>query len=1012
MKSVTRLWIAALLLAVIPSLGRAQQTRRVSGHVTVQGSTEPVSGATVQVVGTTLGSTADEAGNFTISVPAGAHQLRVRRIGFAAKLVPLGANDETVTVSLARDVLQLETQVITGQATTVSRANAANAVAIVSTEQLNRVPQQNIESALQGKVPGAVITSNSGAPGGGIQLQLRGTNTINGNYQPLYIIDGVAANNDAYSNGLNAVSGAGGGGAGQQGAQVSSNQDQQVNRIADLNPEDIETIEVLKGPSAGSIYGSQGANGVVIITTKRGRPGKPSLDFVQRFGTSSLANKYNLRCFTQAQATAFVDANPPSGFTGSADYFAAHPYAGCIDGQDVLYGNHGLSYETAASLRGGTDDGTTTYFSSASVKHDAAIAPQDGYDKQSLRLNLNQEFTPRLNLRGSSEIFHTLTKRGISGNDNNAVNPVNVISGTPTFFDFARKLPNGQYQPNPWEPSNANILQDQYAVQTPENVYRMIGSLQANWSVLASQRQTLNLSLLGGVDHYTDAAQVFSPPYTYLEQSGFVSPYPGTIVDNTADVTNANLNLSLIHKLVTSPFTATTAIGLRQARAQSNFITNVGQGLFPGVSNFATAVQTLSAQGQQLSKAFSYYASEEFLTMQERLLLSAGVNAERSSTNGDVNKFYAYPKFSASYRLPWLPPETDNVKLRVAYGKAGNRVPVNFKYTFLAVNPENGINGLAPSNTIGLPTIHPELTTELEGGFDASFFGGRAGLEVTQYHKKTTDLVLTRVLAPSTGFAVQVINGGSLQNDGTELGLNLVPIQSKMFSWTSNTTFSRNRNRVLSLPVPGFTTGSGFSERFGDYKIQVGYSATQMVTFKGYDSTLVGTKYKKTPIEFHLGDQNPDFQMGFANDFTLGKLRVSTLLDWRKGGWVANLTNDYFDGDMPDGLGNLADTAAVNYRNSHFGKFVPVYAEHGSFAKLREVTLSYDLGESLAHQLFGNRAQDLRLELSGHNLKTWTNYTGYDPEVSNFGNAPIGRTQDVTPYPPSRQFYVSLNATF
>ncbi len=212
MKSVTRLWIAALLLAVVPSLGRAQQTRRVSGHITVEGGTEAIPGATIQVVGTTLGGAADDAGNFTITVPAGAHQLRIRRIGFAAKVVPLGANDNTVNVSLARDVLQLEAQVITGQATTVSRANAANAVTVVNTEQLNKVPQQNIESALQGKVPGAVITSNSGAPGGGIQLQLRGTNTINGNYQPLYVVDGIVVNNSSFGNGLNGITGAGGGG--------------------------------------------------------------------------------------------------------------------------------------------------------------------------------------------------------------------------------------------------------------------------------------------------------------------------------------------------------------------------------------------------------------------------------------------------------------------------------------------------------------------------------------------------------------------------------------------------------------------------------------------------------------------------------------------------------------------------------------------------------------------------------------------------------------------------------
>jgi TonB-linked SusC/RagA family outer membrane protein len=1002
MKSVRRLWIAAAVLAVIPALGYAQQTRRVTGHVTVQGTTDPVPGVTVQVVGTTLGGTGDDAGNFSVTVPTGAQQLRIRRIGYAAKVVPIAANGQSVNVSLSRDVLQLEAQVITGQATTIARANVANAVTVVNTEQLNRVPAPTIENALQGKVPGAVITQNSGAPGGGIQLQLRGTNTVNGAYQPLYVVDGVIVSNAAFGNGLNGISGAGGGSMGQQGSGITGSQDQQVNRIADLNPEDIESIEVLKGPSAGAIYGSQGANGVVIITTKKGQPGTPSLDVIQRFGTTKVANTLGLRCFTESEATDYINAHPPAGFDNATDYFAAYPYAGCVDGQQQLYGNTGLSYETSASLRGGTASGGTTYFTSAGVKHDAGIAVQDGYDKQNLRINVGQAFGPKLNFSANTEIVHTRTNRGISGNDNNAINPLNVISATPTFFDASRKI-NGQYVPNPFVASNANILQDEQAIETPENVYRLIGSAQAKWSVLASARQTLDVSLLGGVDHYTDQSNIYSPPFTYLEQSGQISPYPGTAINSSAEVVNANLNLSITHKLVASPFTATTSAGLRQERGQTNNVTNEGQGLFPGITNFATATQTLLAQGQSLTKSFSYYGQEEFLTLDERLLLTAAVNAERSSTNGNPNHFNAYPKASVSYRLPWLPPKTDNIKLRFAYGKAGNRVPVDYKYTYLNSVLEDGVKGLLQSSQIGLGSVEPEQTTEIEGGFDATFFGGRAGLEFTQYKKKTTGLVLTAGLAPSTGFATKVINGGSLQNVGTEVGLNIVPIQTNVFTWTSNTTFSRNRNKVLSLPVPAFTTGSAFSERFGAYKIQTGYSATQVVVYNGFNAD--GTRHEE-----NIGDQNPDFQMGFSNDFSLGKLSLSSLLDWRKGGYVVNLTNNYFDANLVGS--NLADPAVGAQRLTDFSSGLPVYVEHGSFAKLRELTVAYDLGESVAHRLLGNRSKDLRVELSGRNLFTWTNYTGYDPEVSNFGNAAIGRTQDVTPYPPSRQFFLSFNATF
>jgi len=1007
MRSFRRFWIAAALLAAIPALGQAQ-TRRVSGLVTVAGSSEPVAGATIQVVGTTLGTVADESGRFSVSVPPGDHQLRVRRIGFQAKLVAVAANATAVNVGLTRDVLQLETQVITGQATSVSQANAANAVTVVTSQALNRVPQQTIENALQGKVPGAVITQNSGAPGGGIQVQIRGTNTINGSYQPLYVVDGVIVNNDAYSNGLEAITSAGSGGSGQVGAGITSSQDQQVNRIADLNPEDIASIEVLKGPSAGAIYGSRGANGVVIITTKKGTTGKPVMNFIQRFGTQSLEHSIAMRCFTQSQAATLVDQTFGAG--ASAGYFAKYPYAGCTDAQQTLYGNHGLDYETDASLRGGFN--STTYFASGLVKHDAGLAPDDQYNKQSLRLNLTQALGPKLSLRANTEILHTLTQRGISGNDNTTINPITVISATPTFFNFAQLDPKtGQYIKDPWVGSGSNILQNATQVKTPENVYRMIGSAAADWTMFSSTRQSLTFDLLGGVDSYADNAQVYSPPTTYIEQSGAISPYPGSIVKDNTNVTNANLNLSAVHKLMTSGFTATTSAGLRQARAQSDYVSNLGQGLFPGLQNFSQATQISSAEGQYLNKAFSYYAQEEFLTLDERLLLTAAVNSERSSTNGNPRKFYSYPKFSASYRVPWLPRFTDNFKLRLAYGKAGNLVPVDYKYTYLQTVPEGGVNGLRASTQVGLSTVHPEITSELEGGFDATFAGGRIGLEYTRYQKRTTDLVLTANLAPSTGFTSKVVNGGSLINIGTEVALNLIPIQSRNFTWTSNTTFSRNKGEITALPVPAFNTGSGFGERFGGSKIQVGYSPTQVVTYSGFDSTFKNGVYvSRAPHEIHPGDAQPDFIMGFTNDFDIGRFRVATLLDWRKGGYIVNLTNDYFDYGIIGG--NLADTAARNARLAGYRKELPVYLEHSSFAKLRELTISYDLGASMAHALFGGRASDVRIELSGHNLKTWTPYTGYDPEVSNFGNAAIGRIQDVTPYPPSRQFFFSLNATF
>jgi TonB-linked SusC/RagA family outer membrane protein len=981
-----------MLLTVMLAASASAQ-RRVTGRVTDSTGT-PIPAAAVNVQGTTLGALTNSDGQYTVNnVPEGSLTIAVRRIGFRRTVMILASGAATLDIKMARDPLELEEVVVTGEATTVSTQNAANSVAIVNNNDLNRVPQPNVENALQGKVPGALITQNSGAPGGGVQVQLRGSNTVNGAFLPLYVVDGVIINNDAISIGLNSITGAGGG--------ITSSQDQQVNRVADLNPDDIEDIQVLKGPAAGAIYGSRGANGVIVITTKHGQAGHPALDITQRLGTQTLAHHYDMRCFTFDQAV--TEAKADFGITLTPDQ-----YAGCIDPQQTLYGNHFLSYETNMSLHGGADNANTTYFMSGTVKHDGGLAVNSDYSKQSLRLNLNQLVGSKINLRGSSEILHTLTERGISGNDNNNIAPYTIMGATPTYFDYTRRDPTGKLVSDPFIAGGANPLQDNQEIRTPEEVFRLIGDLSADWTVYSSQRQNLLFTMLGGVDAYNDHARVYSPPDTYIEQSQNISPYPGTVVEGNADVVNANLNASVIHKLITGVGTATTSFGLRQEHSSNVQSNEQGRGLFPGITNFATAVQTAVSEGQTITRTFSYYAQEEFLTLQDRLMLTAAINAERASTNGDTAKFYAFPKFSASYNMPFTPPGVDNLKLRLASGRAGNRVPVNFKYTFLTQVPENGIVGLRPSTTVGLPTVQPEVTSETEGGFDMQAFKGRAQFEFTAYKKKTNGLVLSAAEPPSSGFTTQIINGGSLTNSGVELGLNVLPIQSKLLTWQSSTTFSHNRGLVTSLPVPAFYTGSIFSERYGRTKVQVGYAPDEVVAYNGFNAN-------HTRHEEFFGSESPDFQMGFANDFTHGPFRLSALVDWRHGGYLADLSQTYLeDGSGQSAItgGNFANTVMDSVDQANFAKGLPAFLEHASFAKLREVTLSYALNPALTNALFHGTAHTARLEVSGRNLYTWTRYRGLDPEVSNFGDSQLSRMQDLAPYPPSRQFFFSINANF
>ena len=746
-------WLGALLLVLVASVEASAQ-RRVTGSVsTTEG--QPIGNVVVNVQGTALGTYTADDGKFVLNnVPNNAVTLVVRRIGYRRVLQPLAANVNQIDIRLVKDVLELERQVVTGTTTSISSVNAANAVAAVSGEQLNKAPTPTIENALQGKIPGAVISQNSGAPGGGMQVQMRGTTSINANSSPLYVVDGVIVSNAVVLNGMNSITTAGGG--------VTNSQDQPVNRIADLNPADIENIEVLKGASAGAIYGSLASNGVIVITTKRGSAGRTTASITQRMGQFTIGHKLGLRCFgSAAEVTAAFDA------TAAAEWQANN--GACHDFEEQFYGGNPLSYETDLSLRGG--NGGTTFYVAGLAKRDNAIQKNSYYQKQSVSANLNQLIGSRLTLRSNNEFMHSLTDRGLSGNDNNdIVSPGDVFASTPTWIDLAA---GGR---NPYLPSGSNAFQNANLVKLPEDVFRYIGSVNTTFSAYSSPKQTLDFSLLGGIDAFSYNGKVISPPEAYFESNDGL---PGTIVVNKSQNVNANLNLSARHKYTISLATATTSAGLRQQRRQVSLITNSGRNLPSGVSDVNFGVVQVVGENQSLIKDFAYFAQEEILAFNERLLLTGGVNLERSSVNGDDKKFYAFPKAAASYRLPFLPPFTDELKVRLAYGKAGNQPPYGFKFTTLPISVYGGQLGARPSTIAGAPNVRPETSTELEGGLDAQFLGGRAAVDVTVFKKNVTDLILSASVANTSGFSTRFLNAGSLQNTGTEIGLNVTPVQRR-----------------------------------------------------------------------------------------------------------------------------------------------------------------------------------------------------------------------------------------
>ena len=981
---ISRALFVSLALSLAVGLGAAAQQRSIRGKVVSAATAEPTAGASVAVAGTPITALTNDRGEFSLSAPEGAVTLLVRGVGFKHAQIAVAAGVGDVTARLEQDVFNLEAVVITGQATGVEQRNLANAVTTVSAAQLNRAPTQTLESALQGKVPGALVQMNSGAPGGGGQIAFRGVTTINAGVDPLIVVDGLVIANDAIASNMNAITAAAGGGN-------ASNQDNPVNRLADLNPNDIQDIQTLKGASAAAIYGSQAANGVIIITTRRGRPGAPRFSVAQRFGTFGVANKMGARKFNDTTEAFGVFAPKVPRDTATRTVIRGLcnlPGGKCpfFDNEQPLYGEHQLSAETDASVTGGNDQ--TTYYLSGLVKKDGGIAPNTGYQKQSIRANLDQALGSRFKVSLNLNAIHDLSKRGISNNDNTGTSTYLVYPTTPSFLDL--RPVNGVYPVNPFAPSNP--LQTFAELKNSEDVWRILGTSTAKVDVVTTPTQHLVFNLTGGLDFFSQRNDVLSPANLQYEP---FDGQPGTVVLGKANDLRLNLVGSAVHTYTpaSNAFQATTSAGFQYENRDLNLTNLVGRTIALGLQNVSQATSLTSSQSEQPVKNMGIYGQEEVLLADQRLLLTAGIRADRSSVNGDPRKFYFFPKAAASYRFVQPLGGVDELKLRAAWGQTGNPPLFGGRYVVDSTQVVGGQFGQFPALQLGDPNIKPERNTEIEAGLDATFGKEFATLSVSLYRKTITDLLLVQSLAPSTGYASRIFNapGAQLSDRGIEIAAEVSPVRKPEVNWIIRGTFDLSRNNVDSLPVPAFNT-LGFGTSLGAFRIEQGKSATQIVGSEG-----------------HVGDANPDFRAGLSSDLTYKQLSLGFTWEWKHGGDIINLTQLLYDafGNSVDQV-PAGDTRISTWADSANPQ-TKVYVQDGSYLKLRELTVGYDLPPSVP-QHFGMRTA--RISFSGRNLLRFTPYKGLDPEVSNFGNQAIGRNIDVAPFPPNRSFFFSIDVGF
>ncbi len=958
-----------------------EQGRTIKGKVLDKLTNEGLPLVRVIIKGTTKGVETELDGTFSLpGAPQGAVTLLISSQDYRDREVVVGGRQGEVTVSLETQFS--EEMVVVGRASELARKHMANSVASVQSEELNRTPVQTVDQALQGKIAGANIQSNSGAPGGGLQLRLRGVSTINGSTQPLYVIDGVLVSDVAIASGVYAVT------ASVGGSNPNPTQDNQVNRIADINPNDIESIEVLKGASAAAIYGSKAANGVVIINTKRGRAGeKPRVDITQRLGFYSLANKLGSRRFeTLEEAQEAFKGVPVEEYYQPGRTF---------DHEALLAGRRDLSSETVASVSGAA--GNTKYFASVMAKNDEGIIANTGYEKQSLRLNIGQKLGESVEVNVSSNLLHTLGQRGLTNNDNTGITYGMVLAGTPSFFN-AQAGADGQFPKNPFLGSESNALQTAAMVQNDEDVWRLIGSGDVTWHAWKTPEHHLRVLGNLGVDRFQQENKLFVPPELHFEP--VLDGEPGTSLFGTSQVRNLNGGFNVVHTYSpeSKALTATTSAGIQLEERSLDSVYIVSSNLNAGQQNVNSGTNVQVRENRALVRDRGYYIQEEALLLDERLTLVGALRGEQSSTNADPYAMYFYPKLASAYRLPSFHSNVNELKVRVAYGETGNQPLYGQKFNAMrATGNIQGNPGLVGTGIAAAPDLRPERQREIEAGVDAMLFGGDVVAELTYYERHLSDLLLLRTAAPSSGFTTEIFNGGRLRNRGLEAMVQVTPFRGNL-EWTSAATFALNRSKVMDLPGPAFLTG-GFGTSLGAFRIEKDASATQIVgNTKDADGNTVVRK---------IGDTEPDFRMSFTNTLRYGQVSLSFLLDWQQGSDILNLTRL-----IADSSGTTADfeTAGRARFEKWLGKDASVYIEDASFLKLREVTVSYNLPSEWVSMI--PQVKTARLSVSGRNLLTFSSYSGLDPEVSNFGNQAIARNIDVAPFPPSRSFWTSLDVGF
>ncbi len=989
-----------LLLLFCASSMMVVAQRTVSGKV-VDESGEALLGVTVLVQGTSTGVTTDIDGNYRISVQDGS-VLVFSYVGFETVELTVG-NRTTIDITMS-GVTELQEVVVTGSAVGKSKETLSFAVGSIDEKLITEVPTTNLGAGLQGKVAGLRVTSVGGQPGSGVSFQARGANSLTTGQNPLIIVDGAFLNGGT---------------------------------LADINPEDIEKIEVLKGSAGASLYGSQAANGVIQIFTKRGSKlseGETVVTYRGEYGVSELANGF----FPVATTHPFqLDGSGNFIFdaTGSRvledDQIADNPWPNFQNYQDQIFRN-GEFNSNYVSVQGRSS--TTNFMLSAQrVNDEGVIETIEGYTRNSFKLNVDHRLSDKMDVNTSFG-YSNSTQDRLPENGTNAL--INNILFYPPFYDLSS--PNeedGSLYDWDIDSLGSTIRNPLYTLnnrETTQERNRVIGTIRANYDV----NDWLSLNGSASVDRSVNEFEEFINK-GYLSDDirqgvqfdpSDPSQGPGGGIEKSTNVRQSVI--SRLNAIITRTFNDFD-VALRLSYLYEDLTTdfNSVRGDDLAVSGIRsldniTDVSTLRIQSfaeQVVANSFFAIADVDY---QKKYIFSGLVRREGSSLFGPDERWATYYRASAAYRISedFTIPGFQELKARISYGTAGIRPSFQQRFETFALR-----NGTASPATFGNDLLRPARSGELEVGLDARFLD-RFSLEFN-YAKTTTEDQILRINLPgAAGFSAQWRNAGTVEATTYEVALGAEILNTNGFQWNVSFNFDRSRQKITQLDVPPYLTGPGNQQStifrieegvaFGAMYGQVFATSVDQIqsmadaqvvdpnTGSVYDASgfeinefgyVVSSAARGTvnevpiklidptgaPIVQKIGDINPDFRVGIVNNFSWKNVSLYTLFDWKQGGDIYNQSRTWlFRDQIHEDVGNF--NLPVSFWNGLYNVNVPNNSavEDGSFFMLRELGLSYTFTSSQLSGIFGDLMRSVKIGFVGRNLFTITDYTGYHPDIT------------------------------